>query len=134
VNIETLVASDCPAINFTTATLLFGSIQVHFGDAAVPLMGTTLRVFFHPIVMDTTSGVAWSGLSSSDLKVAVKNIASSGYVIVTHIADFNNDLTVNDLDIFAFLNDWFAGGGDFDGNGETTVSDIFVFLSAWYRA
>jgi hypothetical protein len=134
VNIETLVASDCPAINFTTTTLLFGSIQVHFADAALPLMGTTLRVFFHPIVMDTTSGVAWSGLSSSDLKVAVKNIASSGYVIVTHIADFNNDLTVNDLDIFAFLNDWFAGRGDFDGNGERTVSDIFVFLSAWYRA
>jgi hypothetical protein len=73
-------------------------------------------------------------LSDADLKSPVLVDAQGVRLIVTHIADFNNDLTVNETDIFAFLAAWFAGDGDFDGDGATRVPDIFVFLSAWYRA
>ncbi len=50
--------------------------------------------------------------------------------------DLNGMLEV--ADIFAFLNDWFAGtgengGGDFNESGTTTVQDIFDFLNAWFN-
>jgi hypothetical protein len=49
-------------------------------------------------------------------------------------ADFNEDDTVNNSDIFAFLSAWFAGNmsADANGNGTLEVSDIFAFLSEWY--
>jgi hypothetical protein len=37
-------------------------------------------------------------------------------------------------DIFAFLNDWFAGNvnTDFDYSGTLEVQDIFEFLNSWF--
>ncbi len=55
-------------------------------------------------------------------------------LIVTHIADWNNDLVVNVPDIFSFLTDWFSGNGDFDGQNGNQVTDIFAFLTAWFAA
>ena len=34
-------------------------------------------------------------------------------------------------DIFDFLNDWFAGVGDFNNDGIQSVQDIFDFLNCW---
>ncbi len=46
--------------------------------------------------------------------------------------DWNASGLIDVPDIFAFLNDWFAGNADFDGNGSSTVSDIFDFLNCWF--
>lgn len=46
--------------------------------------------------------------------------------------DWNNDGQVSVPDIFAFLNSWFAGSGDFDGVNGTQVADIFAFLACWF--
>ncbi len=35
-------------------------------------------------------------------------------------------------DIFDFLNDWFAGLGDFNNDGTQSVQDIFDFLGCWF--
>lgn len=35
-------------------------------------------------------------------------------------------------DIFAFLNDWFTGFGDFNNDNATTAADIFEFLNCWF--
>jgi hypothetical protein len=49
-------------------------------------------------------------------------------------ADYNGQNGVDLLDIFAFLNDWFAGNirADFNQNGAVDLLDIFAFLTAWF--
>ncbi len=39
---------------------------------------------------------------------------------------------LNAADIFDFLNDWFAGIGDFNNDGQSTAQDIFDFLNCWF--
>lgn len=46
--------------------------------------------------------------------------------------DWNGDGQVSVPDIFAFLDSWFNGIGDFDNNGLSEVPDIFNFLSCWF--
>lgn len=50
------------------------------------------------------------------------------------LADINQNGSVGVDDIFAFLSEWFAGNGDFDGDERTDVSDIFAFLTAWFNS
>jgi hypothetical protein len=49
-------------------------------------------------------------------------------------ADFNGVGGVELLDIFAFLQDWFAGdpAADFNAQGGVDLLDIFAFLTAWF--
>jgi hypothetical protein len=49
------------------------------------------------------------------------------------VGDFNNDGTVNTLDVLAFLNAWAAGDSSADINGDGTVNtlDVLAFLNAW---
>src|SRR5205823_5590831 len=48
--------------------------------------------------------------------------------------DFDQSGTLALIDIFAFLNTWFAGGLQADTNlsGHVEVQDIFDFLNAWF--
>ncbi|MBX3405055.1 MAG: hypothetical protein KF699_16715, partial [Phycisphaeraceae bacterium] len=71
---------------------------------------------------------------ASNLKSPVLVDAQGVRQIVTHVADWNNDLVVNVTDIFSFLSAWFAGDGDFDGQNGTQVADIFAYLAAWFSA
>jgi DNA-binding beta-propeller fold protein YncE len=50
--------------------------------------------------------------------------------------DVDGNFTVNVLDIFAFLNYWFAGDprGDFNGVNGATVQDVFDYLNAWFSS
>jgi hypothetical protein len=45
-------------------------------------------------------------------------------------ADGVPGLTISD--VFHFLGDWFAGAGDFDGDGVSSIADIFQYLSCWF--
>lgn len=45
--------------------------------------------------------------------------------------DRSGNLTLQDL--FAFLNSWFAGQGDFNGTGGTTIGDIFDFVACYLQ-
>ena len=47
--------------------------------------------------------------------------------------DFNGDLSVNTLDVLAFLNAWSAGdpSADFNGDGNINTLDVLGFLNAW---
>jgi hypothetical protein len=49
-------------------------------------------------------------------------------------ADYNGNGQRDLLDIFAFLNDWFAGNirADFNGTNGVELTDIFAFLQAWF--
>lgn len=49
-------------------------------------------------------------------------------------ADYDGDGTLAVIDIFAFLNAWFAGDcrADFDNTGGLAVQDVFAFLNAWF--
>jgi hypothetical protein len=49
-------------------------------------------------------------------------------------ADYNKQGGVELLDIFAFLNDWFANVpyADFNGQSGVDLLDIFAFLTAWF--
>lgn len=48
--------------------------------------------------------------------------------------DFDQNLVVDLLDIFAYLDGWFAGtpNANFNGDGVTDLLDIFAFLGAWF--
>lgn len=47
--------------------------------------------------------------------------------------DWNNDGTVNTLDVLAFLNDWAAQdpGADINGDGTVNTQDVLAFLNSW---
>ncbi|MBY0313504.1 MAG: alkaline phosphatase family protein [Phycisphaerales bacterium] len=59
-----------------------------------------------------------------NLSVSVQNAACA--------TDHNNSGSVDVTDIFAFLNDWFAGDADFNRDAQNTLQDIFDFLNAWF--
>ena len=48
-------------------------------------------------------------------------------------ADFNQDGSVNTIDVLAFLNAWAAGdaSADFNGDGRVNTIDVLAFLNAW---
>lgn len=52
--------------------------------------------------------------------------------VTTCRADWDDDGTVNTFDIFAFLNSWFVGDGDYNGASGSDVTDVFDFLNAWF--
>jgi GH15 family glucan-1,4-alpha-glucosidase len=60
--------------------------------------------------------------------LVVKTVAGSS-------PDFNRSGSVELLDIFAFLNAWFAGNpaADFNTQNGVDLLDIFAFLSAWFN-
>ncbi len=49
------------------------------------------------------------------------------------IADFNDDGSVNTLDVLAFLNAWSAGdsSADINGDGAVNTLDVLAFLNLW---
>jgi len=49
------------------------------------------------------------------------------------VADFNNDGTVNTIDMLAFLNAWTAGdpSADINGDGNVNTLDVIAFLNLW---
>jgi hypothetical protein len=49
-------------------------------------------------------------------------------------ADYNNNGTLEILDIFDYLDGWFAGDitADFNHSGGLQIQDIFDFLNAWF--
>ncbi len=121
-------------VTVTGNVALGGSLAIHYDDGYVPDRGDS----FHLISSTGTSGVLVSTdiplLSDATLKSPVLVDAMGVRLIVTHIADWNNDLSVNVADIFHFLSSWFAGQGDFDGNGTNEVPDIFTYLASWFAA
>lgn len=110
-----------------------GTLRLDFQNGYMPPRGTIMQLFLFDNPAGEFDSVIVPPLADPDLKSVFFDIGWGFRLIVTHIADINNDLSVNEADVFAFLTDWFAGGGDFDGNGERSIADIFVFLSAWHR-
>lgn len=51
------------------------------------------------------------------------------------VADFDQTGTVDSLDIFSYLNAWFAGNSasDVDGISGLSPDDVFRFLNAWFE-
>lgn len=42
--------------------------------------------------------------------------------------DLDMDGDADSMDLLAFLDDWFAGEGDFDGDADTDVHDLMAFI------
>jgi hypothetical protein len=49
------------------------------------------------------------------------------------VADMNADGSVNSNDLFAFVDDYFAGNADFNGDGSVDSNDYFAFLTAYFE-
>ncbi len=76
------------------------------------------------------------------INAAAVNVGTQGYALVVTgevaeptgcYADFNDDGSVNTLDVTAFLNAWVAGDSSADANGDGSVNtqDVIVFLNLW---
>jgi subtilisin-like proprotein convertase family protein len=80
----------------------------------------------------------WWTLRVSDLRTGTVGTFASWQLRVYGApsacpCDWNgNGLSVQD--IFDFLNDWFAGLGDFNNDGTPAVQDIFDFLGCWFAS
>ncbi len=93
--------------------------------------------FVEPLSTDQPSDIDLV-LSSFDIQygVSYQGQPISGSVVPVSsscTADFNNDGTVNTLDVLAFLNAWSAGdqAGDFNNDGNVNTLDVLAFLNAW---
>ncbi len=86
---------------------------------------------------------AGSRLDNSAAKVYYSTLVNNGVVDVPANliqlpqpcdADFDQSGVLDIVDIFIFLNAWFAGSStaDFDQSGELEIGDIFSFLNGWF--
>lgn len=79
------------------------------------------RTNFDPLLHE---GPAWDHIPERDQPAGVPDCP----------ADFDGDTLLTALDIFAFLNAWFAvqPAADFNASGAIDSADIFAFLNAWF--
>ena len=83
------------------------------------------------ISVSISSGTAVVGAFQDD---DAGSFSGSAYVFgVVCLADFNEDLVVNTLDMLAFLNAWAAGdpSADINGDGNVNTLDVLAFLNLW---
>jgi hypothetical protein len=115
------------------AAALDGTVELSHEGAYSPARGDNIR-FVHAAGASGAFSSVIVPAPAPNLRHAVAVDALGARHVVTHVADWNNDLVVNVPDIFDFLTDWFAGRADFDGLNGTDVPDIFAFLAAWFSA
>ncbi|MBX3406365.1 MAG: hypothetical protein KF869_06340 [Phycisphaeraceae bacterium] len=120
-------------VNISGNAILAGTLRIEHAENFGVFLGQQVTFFA------AASTTGWfDTLSVGDpgagLRVLVGDLDGQVLFTFTHVADWNLDFAVDVQDIFAFLADWFAGNGDFDGEGGTQVADIFAFLSAWFSA
>lgn len=63
-------------------------------------------------------------------------LATDAFIVLDSCpGDYNADGNVSAQDVFAFLNDWFAGSASADINlsRSITLQDVFDFLNAWFN-
>jgi hypothetical protein len=118
----------------TGGATLNGAFTLTYENGFAAARGQEFRVLSSAGTTGAFSSIAAPPPPGSNLKSPVLADALGVRHLVTHVADWNNDLAVNVPDIFAFLGDWFNGNGDFDGQNGNQVADIFAFLSAWFSA
>ncbi len=118
----------------TGGAALNGSFELTYENGFAAARGQEFRVLSSAGTTGAFSSIAAPPPPGSNLKSPVLADALGVRHLVTHVADWNNDLVVNVPDIFDFLTDWFAGRADFDGLNGTDVPDIFAFLAAWFSA
>jgi hypothetical protein len=85
----------------------------------------------------TLTGPSASQTASYKLQLtnACGTVLSNAAVVGTPlVSDYDGDGTVTVVDLFNFLDAWFAAdlNADLDNDGEVTVVDLFDFLDAWF--
>jgi len=118
--------------------------EVNFGDGRTHLYLNRSGVLDSPpswtydasevancVAFGDLNGDGWDDLAigySGDISVRVFYAVPPDCV-----ADFNNDGSVNTLDVLAFLNAWSAGdsSADINGDGSVNTLDVLAFLNLW---
>ena len=97
------------------------------------------------------TGVGWQlindGVTTTVITLPGQGLAFWGYSVISWhryvletsvtepvcLADFNDDGTVNVLDVVAFITNWNAQGpgADFDNSGSIDVLDVVEFITTW---
>jgi hypothetical protein len=97
---------------------------------AAPLNSPSVAIGIHPC----------DGVGSYQIRVKVSDpslcttVFSNEATYTICPADFNCNNTLSVLDIFDYLNAWFAGSpqADFDGVNGLQQADVFAFVNAWF--
>lgn len=118
--------------------------EVNFGDGRTHLYLNRSGVLDSPpswtfdasevancVAFGDINGDGWDDLAigySGDISVRVFYAVPPDCV-----ADFNDDGSVNTLDVLAFLNAWSAGdsSADINGDGSVNTLDVLAFLNLW---
>ena len=128
----------CPGGNAALtmqARTSYGTISYRWRRAGVPLLeGGRFHGVFAPTL--TITGVIASDAAVYDCVVGsvCSTIASRSATLTICRADFDCSGTLNALDLFEFMNGWFAADprADFNGINGTDPQDIFDFVGAWF--
>jgi hypothetical protein len=142
------VQSRIPSVTLTAGQTYYIRVA-RYGTTPSPTDTSTFTLNINPLF--TTSGVCCRGstCSTDTSNCTVTPGSQAGAVVSTSgfacnaqgnntgpccKADYNKQNNVDLLDIFAFLNDWFAARpyADFDGQNGVDLLDIFAFLNAWF--
>jgi hypothetical protein len=125
------------APSFRQAFVGTGTYQVGAEPAAFQRMHLDLTIDSGTTTLHWDSGIA----APSPLPVITSTLTINNYqcydIVLTLRAtplrsDWVPDGAVTIGDLFAFLNDWFAGDGDENEDGGTDMQDIFAFLGDWF--
>ncbi|MBY0312863.1 MAG: hypothetical protein K2W85_12400 [Phycisphaerales bacterium] len=101
----------------------------------IKLAGFLIRGGFTQVSNQIFGDAAGTANLGEPRTLNLSTIAGQQWVrIATCAADYDQSGSVEVGDIFAYLNDWFAGVAttDIDGGG-IAVTDIFAFLNAWFE-
>ncbi len=123
-----LITIDTIGSSFDTKLAVYAGCPVGNDTAVVcndDFAGLQSRVALSPVA--GTTYLIRVGAYSTNFGAGVLNVN-------TCLADYDCSGNLTVADVFAFLNDWFAGNPntDFDGANGLQVADIFAFLNAWF--
>lgn len=128
-------------LNATGAASIAGTLLVTGVDGYVPARGDSLTFVSGSALTGTFSSVVLPPVDST-LKAVALYSSTGVRVLVTSKADTDNNGVVDVVDLFTYLDAWFAQSGqngsgliaDYDQNGSVDVVDLFSYLDLWFAS
>ena len=128
----------CPGGNATLsleARTSYGTITYRWRKNGVPLQeGVKYRGVFGPMLTITNVSALDAAAYDCVLGSVCSTIPSHSATLTICPANFTCSGEITPLDIFTFMNAWFAADprADISRNGAIDVQDIFDFVGAWF--